>query len=333
MRARAGILPTLFCISLMLHGCAAAVRVAKQEYVEVRSAVSSSEIEITLRDSFIEACKDRATIDVIYTVDEADKRPHPALFDGDLHAAGRAPGVGLPIVAEIKNAAFERQAVDRIHAVEGTGRPVKLAGAWRVWAEHAGSAEEVQGGEVSVIEEDNPDHVFEIHPVTRVDDMTLLDSFRPVTGYKPGNADVVFRSYENIRCRVIPETGRTTIVTPKGQHNDVEFVMEVGDDGQRVVEDGRFVNAAVLDLKGRRIVPKVRMVFVKDTPPETRVRTLARGVRLHVFGLPRIDLSAVAWRARHSGDRPELLNLNLPYEIIVVGVYDDPMPAPGHDRR
>ncbi len=327
MREHAGVLPALFCAALALQGCAGAVRLAKQEYIEVRSAVSSSEIEITLRNSFIEAYKDRATIDVMYTVDEADKRPHPAVFDGDLHAAGRAPGVGLPVVAEIKNAAFERQAVDRIHAVEGRGRPVRLAGAWRVWAEHAGRAEEVQGGEVSVIEEDNPDHVFEIHPVIRVDDLTLLDSYRPVTGYSPGNADVVFRSYEDIRCRIIPEAGRTTIVTPKGQHNDVEFLMEIGDDDQRVVEDGRFVNAAVLDLKGKRIVPKVRMVFVKDTPPEKRVGTLAPGERLHVFGLPRIDLSAVAWRARHSGDRPDLLNLNLPYEIIVVGVYDDSTPA------
>jgi len=83
------------------------------------------------------------------------------------------------------------------------------------------------------------------------------------------------------------------------------------------------VNAAVLDLKGKQIVPNVRMVFVKDSPPEYRVRGLRRGQRLHVFGLPRIDLSTVAWRARHSGDTPELLRRNLPYEIVVVGVYED----------
>ena len=83
------------------------------------------------------------------------------------------------------------------------------------------------------------------------------------------------------------------------------------------------MNAAVLDLKGKQIVPNVRMVFVKDSPPEYRVRGLRRGQRLHVFGLPRIDLSTVAWRARHSGDTPELLRRNLPYEIVVVGVYED----------
>jgi len=122
---------------------------------------------------------------------------------------------------------------------------------------------------------------------------------------------------------IIPEDGAITVVTPKGQINDVEFLMEVGEDGQHVVEDGRFVNAAVLDLKGKPIVRNVRMVFVKDSPPEDMVRSLRRGHRLHVFGLPRIDLSAVAWRARHSRENPELLKRNLPYEIVVVGVYED----------
>ncbi len=333
MRAPARILLEFLCTALALQGCAAAVRVAKQEYLTVRSAVATSEIEISLHDSFIEACKDRATIDAMLTVDKADKRPHPAFLDGDLHIAGRAPRIGLPVVAEIKNAAFEREAVDRIHGIEGTGRPIRLAGAWRLWPEHVGSAEEVQGRELSAIERDNPDHVFEIHPVTRVDDTIILDSFRPVKGYSPGTADVVFRSFEKIPCRIIPGGGRTAIVTRKGQHNDVEFLMEIGDGRQRVVADGRFVNAAVLDLKGHRIVPKVRMVFVKDTPPEKMVRRLGRGDRLHVFGLPRIDLAAVAYRTRHSGDHPELLSPSLPYEIVVVGVYGDPIPANSRNPR
>ncbi len=323
MRVPHDTLAGLACAVLVLQGCAALVRVAKQEYITVRSAVSASDVEITLHNSFIEAYKDRATIDVMFVVDKADARPHPAVLDGDLHAAGRSARIGLPIVAEIKNAALEKRAVDRIHGIEGTGRRVRLAGAWRLWAEHVGTAEEVQGQGLSAIEVDNPDHVFEIHPVTRVDDETLLDSFRPVKGYDPGKAEVVLGSFERISCRIVPGAETTTIVTRKKQHNDLEFLMEIGDSRQRVVADGRFVNAAALDLSGKRIAGDVRMVFVKDTPPEKRVRSLGRGDRLHVFGLPRIDLSAVAWRVRHSGNHPELLGLELPYEIVVVGVYDD----------
>ncbi len=320
---RAGVPLCLVCTALLVQGCAATARVAKQEFIRVRSAISSSEIAITLDDSFIDAFKDRATIDVSFTVDKADRRPHPAFLDGDFHIAGRAPGIGLPVVAEIKNAASEKGALGVIRSVAGTGNPVRLAGAWRLWAEHVGRAEEVQGAELSVIEVTNPDHVFEIHPVTRVDGEDILASLHPPKGYSPAKADVAFRSFENIKCTIISKDGKTTVATPKGLVNDVEFLMEVGEGRQRVVEDGRFVNAAVLDLDGKRIVSNVRMVFDTGSPPEERVRSLSRGQRLHVFGLPRIDLSTVAWRAKHARDNPELLERNLPYEIVVVGVYDD----------
>lgn len=321
LRGPASLLRGLFCIALVVQGCAATARIAKQEFIRVRSAISSSEVAITLDDSFIDACKDRVTIDVSFTADKADRVPHPAFMDGDFHIAGRAPGIGLPVVAEIKNAASEKAALGVIRSVAGTDNPVRLAGAWRLWAEHVGRAEEVQGAELSVIEVTNPDHVFEIHPVTRVDGEYILASLHPPKGYSPIKADVAFRSFENIKCRIVPKDGTTTVVTPKGQINDVEFLMEIGEDGQHVVKDGRFVNAAVLDSKGKQIVRKVRMVFVKDSPPEEMVRSLKRGQRLHVFGLPRIDLSTVAWRVRHSRQDPELLKRNLPYEIVVVGVY------------
>jgi hypothetical protein len=323
MRTRIGILLSLLCLVLLLQGCATVVREAREGYMQVKSAISTSEIQITLDNSFIHTYKDRATIDVMFTVDKTSKRAKPAFLDGDFHIAGRAPEIGLPVVAEIENSAFEREALDMIHRFEGTGEPIRISGAWRIWPEHVGSAEEVQGEELPGFDITNPDHVFEIHPVTYVKDKSTLNSFRPVEGYSPGRANTVFQSYKNAKCRIMPEDKTTTIVTRKGAFNDVEFIMEIVDGRQDIVADGRFVNAEVYDLKGERLVQRVRMVFVKDTPPEKIVRSLRRGDRLHVFGLPRIDLSAVAWRANHSRDNPEILYLNLPYEIIVVGVYKD----------
>jgi hypothetical protein len=64
-----------------------------------------AEIEIVLQNDFIEHYKDRATIDVNYVVDRAHEHPNPGAKDGDLHVAGRAEEVKLPIVAEIMNAA------------------------------------------------------------------------------------------------------------------------------------------------------------------------------------------------------------------------------------
>jgi hypothetical protein len=66
-------------------------------------------IEITLKNDFIEQYKDKATISVSFVVDKAHKRPNPPKKDGDLHAAGRADEVGLPMVAEIMNAASQNR--------------------------------------------------------------------------------------------------------------------------------------------------------------------------------------------------------------------------------
>src|SRR5262249_14897852 len=107
-RRAAGVaLLSCFCIAFCLQRCAQVAREAKTDYVKVKSALASSDIEITLENSFVEKYMNRATIDVAYTVDKSNQRPHPAFLDGDVHFAGRAPQIGLPIVAEIKNAVQE----------------------------------------------------------------------------------------------------------------------------------------------------------------------------------------------------------------------------------
>jgi hypothetical protein len=64
-----------------------------------------------------------------------------------------------------------------------------------------------------------------------------------------------------------------------------------------------------------------RIVFVANTPAEERVRTLKKGDEMTVLGIPRLDLAVVSWRTRNAATHPEALTWNLPYEIIVVGLY------------
>jgi hypothetical protein len=59
-------------------------------------------------------------------------------------------------------------------------------GLWRLRPEHAAIKMEKQGSPLLPYETSNPEHVFEIHPVTRINDTDLWDSFRPVEGFKPG---------------------------------------------------------------------------------------------------------------------------------------------------
>ncbi len=66
------------------------------------------------------------------------------------------------------------------------------------------------------------------------------------------------------------------------------------------------------------------MVSVKDTPPYDAVKGKNAGDCLRVLGMPRIDLALVSWRAQNAKTRPDVLSWNLPYEMIVVGVYNEP---------
>jgi hypothetical protein len=200
---------------------------------------------------------------------------------------------------------------------------LKISGVWRIWPEHGGSAKEDQGTPLLAMESDNPSHVFEIHPVTRINDVGVLDTFRPVKGFMGGDARACFEIYEKVECKLTVRPKTVSIITHKGIRNDVEFIMEITDGRQIEVPGGRFVIASARDLKRNMLVERLRIVFATGTPPERAVRLLKRGDRLHVFGLPRVDFAEVSRRVMGSRTDPALLVKTLPYEIIIQGVYKD----------
>ena len=318
-----GAAAALFFLLAVLQGCAYLSREGNIAYMKVNALFSARDIEIEINAPFLEMYKNKVTITATFTVDKAMQNPIGRSLDGDLHFAGRAPEIALPLVGEIANAASEKPAIDLVHSVEGTGRPLKVSGAWRIWPEHPGSAPEDQGMPLAPMDSKSPDHVFEIHPITRINNLEILDTFRPVEGFLPGNAHSTFEIFQGTECRLTAEPGKVKIVTRKGLYNDVEFLLEVADSRQIEVPDGRFVFASAMDLDGNLLVKQLRMVFVRDTPPEKAVKLLKKGARLHVFGLPRLDFEEISRRVKGSQKDPELLLKSLPYEIMIIGVYKD----------
>ena len=307
----------------LLNGCAYLVRQGQVVYMKVNAQLSDQELEIEINKSFVEKYKDRVSINATFTVDKAMQNPVARIFDGDFHLSGRAPEIALPVVAEIANGASAKKASDLVHGAEGTGKPLKISGVWRIWPEHAGSAKEEQGKPLAASTSTNPGHIFEIHPVTRINEVEVLDTFRPIEGYMPGDARDTLEGYEKVVCKITVKPKTVFIVTRKGLWNDLEFLMEIADDRQIEVPGGRFVIASARDLKGDLLVKRLRMVFAKDTPPERAVRLLKRGGRLHVYGLPRVDFAEVSRRVSGSKKDPALLVKPLPYEIIIQGVFKD----------
>ena len=63
-----------------------------------------------------------------------------------MHIAARCPAeIGLPLVAEMMNAAEETDVISQTVDDERTQRKVQIKGAWRIWNEHSGDNEFIQG--------------------------------------------------------------------------------------------------------------------------------------------------------------------------------------------
>jgi hypothetical protein len=323
-RATASALIAICGAVVLCAACASVIRTGKQAYFLVQSSVSSARVRIVLDRAFVDLYGDRVTIDTSFTVDRAGRFAHASYLDGDLHVAGRSAEIGLPVVAEVQNATLRPDVVEAIQGAAGSGAPVPLTGVWRIWSDQYGADEETQGRHLEPIERTNPPHVFEIHPVTCVDGRDLAGSLVPVRGFRPEPAGVVFRSLNASPFRIVPGERDVTLYARRREYNDADFVMQLTRQPQRVVSDGRFVRANVLGPRGDFLAGSIRMAFVRDTAPEIAVRALGPGDRLHVFGIPRLDLSEVAARLARAGQDPGALEGSLPYEIVVVGVFRDP---------
>lgn len=317
-RPRAALAVSLMlCVLVLSQGCALLGRRAIMVYMAVKA--KPGDIAVQLTKSFIEEYRNRVTIDAALRV-EGPVEEFPSFLDGDLHFEGPAREAGFPCVAEIANAASHRDAVDLVRRASKTHSRLNVSGVWRLWMEHGASAIQTPGEPQPEYKTANPEHVFEIHPVTRIDSVDLLDSLRPVKGYKAGEAGRTFGIYEKASCALKVGRWRVSIITKPGLYNDVEFLMQLLDEKPRVVDDGRFVMASALDLRGKVVARRVRLVFVKGSEAEKAVSRLEPGERLHVVGIPRLNLEEI-WRwMRRAGDS-NLLTGPLPYEIVVYGVY------------
>lgn len=279
---------------------------------------------VTLKKAFIEKYKNRATIDATFIVDHAHAHPNPPQKDGDMHVAGRAQNeVGLPMVAEVMNAAAPGQsaAVQTIHADEGNNTQVAISGVWRFWFEHPSAAPQIQFATVPPAQNTNPDHCFEIHPITKFAGAAVPDSLQFVPGFTAHPAKDSFGSYEKLTVTLKVSASGVTLNSPKAGFNYVEFFIEFIGQPQPLDDGGMVALANVLEQsQGEPIVEKVRMIFVPGTPPAKRLKTNPpqEGDEWHVLGIPRVSLEAISSWVKGGGGSTG--KRKLPYEMIIVGV-------------
>lgn len=285
---------------------------------------------LVLKRQFVEQYKDRTTITAKMTVRHAHTHPNSVgqgAADGDLHFSGESGDVGLPFVAEIVNARQtpQKNAVSLVQqkAAAGNGT-VQVAGAWRLWFEHP-SKQQVQGGNNPFSPDTtNPDHSFEIHPISGLEALTVLDSFVPVVGYKAYPGAAAFPFFDGVTITARASSSGITLDTTKSKYNYVEFWIELTQNPKKVA-DGYIALAEVQDENGGEVsAQERRMIFVGNTRAAEIVSKLGTGDRLHVMGIPRINLNAVSQLVQQHPNQQ--FKAKLPYEMIIVGAFETPHP-------
>lgn len=296
------------------------------------SGICRAEITVALTKGFVRKYKDKATIATTFDIDKHHKKPNPigsGSQDGDIHIAGRDTVVRLPMVAEIINGAKETSALDfLLHST--AGQSVPLTGVWRLWFEHPGSEDQVQGDEVAVAENTNPDHIFEFHPVVKFGSIDVFDSFEPIKNdeaeFKGYPAERAFDAYEKRPGTITKSNTAIMITSNKAGFNYAEFQIRLTGN-PKDVGDGYMVFAEVYNANAKAnddpvVEESRRMVFVKGTPPGDAVKDLKKGDKLHVLGIPRVNLNMVyAIASGLQGD--EEYSESLPYEMIIVAILKD----------
>src|ERR1041384_8826239 len=81
-----------------LAGCATAGRRATILYTAVVAAVSPKEAQVEIDRRFLERVKDRVTIEAGVRVDDAARKPNPALLAVGVHVGWRGPARGFGVV-------------------------------------------------------------------------------------------------------------------------------------------------------------------------------------------------------------------------------------------
>lgn len=280
---------------------------------------------IVLKRAWVEKFKNRATIeDVSFTIDHAHPHPNPGSADGDMHVAGRAPKeIGLPMVAEIMNAKDQVSAVKLVHDNEGTPNAITVSGAWRLWFEHPPTTgSQIQFDNVPKAGNTNPDHCFEIHPLTKVGPNDVTASLQEIPGFMPKDATNAFGAYEKLSISVQANSSAVTLISNKVGFNYVLFTMRTTGDISKLDDGGLAVIADVIPDGGDEsdaVANQVRMIFVSGSKPWKKAQSLQIGDDLMVLGIPRLNLKAISGLLA-STKASGAVQKKLPYEMIIVAL-------------
>jgi hypothetical protein len=286
------------------------------------ASLSISAMSVWMKKDFVDKYRRRITFDGSFTVDHAKPHVNPISDDGDIHVVTTCPEIGLPMVSEVMNARLVPDCVHLLQSSQGTSTPIAFSGVWRLWMEHPGASQHQFGDNVIHGPDTNPDHVFEIHPLTKVASFDLLSTIKRIkdgTEYEYYSAETFVPFFKSQKFNVVTEGDFIKITGPKARYNYVQFKFKKLNNEIFEVEDGYFLYASILDASDQVLERKVRLAFVKGSEIADEVKNTSVDRISEVMATTRISLSLVDYRATH----PKSANWSLPYELVVLGTISE----------
>jgi hypothetical protein len=166
--------------------------------------------------------------------------------------------------------------------------------------------------------------------VVKFGDFDVLKSFGPIEDeeaeFRGYPAEKAFNAYEKRPATITKSNTAIMLTSNKAAFNYVEFQMRLAGK-PKDVGDGYIVFANVYNANAKAndepvIEESRRMIFVKGSAPADAVKDLKKGNKLHVLGIPRVNLNLVyAIASGLQGD--EEYSESLPYEMIIVAILKD----------
>jgi hypothetical protein len=166
-----------------------------------------------------------------------------------------------------------------------------VEGVWRFWLEHPSTKPQTQGGAVPVPANTNPDHSFELHPITSIGAEDLGASFTEIPSFQPYPAKTAFQYYEGRTFTVSRSGAFTSIVGTKAKYNYAGFTFTVAGTPTHVT-DGWFVLATIDGV----VNDPRRMVVADGTPPARLIATAQKGMRYRAAEVYRVVADRLARR-------------------------------------
>lgn len=277
---------------------------------------------LSMRESILLQQRDRVTIEFSATIGPIGT-VHSISADCDVHVPLITQALFLAVLGEIKNACSMGPTRAQLVAL-GPG-PMTVSGAFRIWFEGHDSGIPFQEEDMTIpesYENSGPPHLVEVHPITRLGDLDVLDRVRFVEkngvtfAWKTGDS---FRRSATRQISIAKQAigGQTyvqMVCSCPALANHYELEAEVvydshpTDNGDGVVASGR-----VFHEDGSVILSRVRFFAIAGTPAADVLETVNPGDRLTLYALARVSLRPLLSRATFTPRQ-----IPLPIELIVL---------------